>query len=243
MNIKGFIKNSFLDWDGKITSIVFTGGCNFLCRYCHNKDLVLNASKLENIDEKFIFSYLSENLDWIDGVVISGGEPTINKDLDQFIKKIKNLKLLIKLDTNGYNPEVLKNLLDNELLDYCAMDIKTSLYESNYKKTIGEIENFDFSRILESMNLLCLAKEKNKNFDFEFRTTLCPPFVKKEDLLNIAEFINKTKSKWYLQQFRKLSDLIDNSLLLINSYSLKDLENIEKEILTKFPQIKLYKRY
>ncbi len=245
MNINGFIQNSFLDWDGKITSIVFTGGCNFSCRYCHNKDLVIkeNLTKLETIDENEIFDYLSKNLAWIDGVVISGGEPTLNKDLNYFIKKIKDLNLLVKLDTNGYNPEMLKILLGENLLDYCAMDIKTSLDENKYKKAIGDIENFNISNILESINLLCSEKEKNKNFDFEFRTTICPLFVKKEDLLSIAEFVNRTNSTWYLQQFRKLSDLLDSSLLLVAPYTLEVLKNIEMEIFTKFPKIKLHKRY
>lgn len=245
MDIKGFIKNSFLDWDGKIASMIFTGGCNFLCPFCHNKNLVLNSDLDEKLDKNEIFEYLIENSKWIDGIVISGGEPTIHKDLIPFIKEIKAKNFLVKLDTNGYNPDVLEILLKDKLIDYVAMDIKTALIDEKYKKATGleDKKFFDIKKILKSIELIAYEKLKNKNFDFEFRTTICPVFVNNDDLINIADFIKDLNSKWYWQNFRKLGDLLDDSLLLIKPYTIGQLEDFRKNILNKFPKLNIKTRY
>ncbi|MDR0676728.1 MAG: anaerobic ribonucleoside-triphosphate reductase activating protein [Elusimicrobiota bacterium] len=245
MNIKGVIKNSFLDWDGKIASIIFTGGCNFSCPFCHNKSLA-NDNSLVNINLDELFKYLQKNKKWIDGIVISGGEPTTQKDLIAFMKKVKEKGFLIKLDTNGYKPEIIKESLEKKLVDYIAMDIKTGIKKDKYIKAIGfknkiQQDTFDLHKIFESIKLIRDAKDKVKNFDFEFRTTICPVFVGLDDLLNIAENIGN--AKWYWQNFRKLGDLIDNQLKLINSYSILELDEFEKIVKTEFADCDIRKRY
>ena len=133
MKFAGIVKNSFVDFPGQIATVVFTSGCNFNCWYCHNRELIPRSEG--KIDESEVFDFLNSRKGMIDGVVVSGGEPTLHEEIYDFIKKIKNLGLKVKLDTKGTNPEVLGKLLGENLLDYVAMDIKTSF--SNYEKIVG----------------------------------------------------------------------------------------------------------
>ncbi|MDD5254086.1 MAG: anaerobic ribonucleoside-triphosphate reductase activating protein [Candidatus Nanoarchaeia archaeon] len=186
MKIVSFLPSSFIDYPGKLASVIFTSGCNFRCGFCHNKEIVEN--KLPLIPEEEILEKL--NPKWIYGVVITGGEPTLQNDLDLFIKKIKEKGLKIKLDTNGSNPEMLKELINNKLLDYIAMDIKGSV--DNYKKISGydNIKN-----IKESISLI-----KNSKIDYMFRTTLVPSIHDKKELLNLVKLIKGAKT-FQLQRF------------------------------------------
>lgn len=127
MRIGGFTKQSFIDWEGKTTAVIFTKGCNFRCEYCHNPELVYPKlmEQSEDILETEIFDFLSTRKNWLDGVVITGGEPTLQKDLKELIVKIKKMDFAVKLDTNGFFSKILKELLKSNLIDYVAMDIKT----------------------------------------------------------------------------------------------------------------------
>ena len=154
MRIGGFNKLTTQDFPGNLACIIFTSGCNFNCDYCYNRDLV--ESKAPEIKEEEIFSYLEERKKMLDGVVISGGEPTIWDDLIPFIKKIREYGFKVKLDTNGYRPEVLKEIIDNKLVDYIAMDIKAIFNE--YFKVIKK--NIDTDKLLESIELI-----KKSNID------------------------------------------------------------------------------
>ncbi|MFH1392460.1 MAG: anaerobic ribonucleoside-triphosphate reductase activating protein [bacterium] len=189
MIIKGLQKTSFIDWDGKIVSVLFTAGCNFRCPFCFNKDLVNNSSELVEIPEKEIFKFLNSRKDFLDGVCITGGEPTLHKDLPEFIKK---MKLPVKLDTNGSNPAMLAKLIKQKLIKYIAMDIKAPL-EEYQEITKSKIQ---ISKIKKSINLII-----NSGIDHEFRSTLVPGIHTEQDIKKMARLIKNGK-RYFLQNFR-----------------------------------------
>ena len=164
MKFSGFIKNSFVDYPNYISAVVFTFGCNFNCWYCHNRRIIEDKSS-EVISEEAVLNFLAKRKGFIDGLVISGGEPTLNAELESFIRKVKELGFKVKLDTNGTNPDVVEKLLNDNLLDFVAMDVKTS--KENYNKLVGR--EVDFEKIVKTIELL-----KNSNIDYEFRTTFAP---------------------------------------------------------------------
>jgi pyruvate formate lyase activating enzyme len=223
MFIGGFQKVSLVDYPGIIASTIFTSGCNFRCGYCHNPDLVLG--KVNSLDMEKIFRYLKEAKGKkIDGVCICGGEPTVHKDLPQFISEIKNLGLKVKLDTNGSNPDILKKCQ----VDYIAMDVKTSLNDYHkicWVKGMGE-------KIKESIDYL-IHQDK---MDYEFRTTLVPGIVGSDELMEISKLLKNAK-RWYLQNYSSKKTL-DPSFEDIKPYSLETInglmENLKKTNLSVF---------
>ncbi|TGE38961.1 anaerobic ribonucleoside-triphosphate reductase activating protein [Desulfosporosinus fructosivorans] len=166
MNIGGFVKTSFVDYPGKIASVVFTQGCNCRCGYCHNVGLLEIKKTFNNIRPEKIFEFLAKRKGMIDAIVISGGEPTLQEHLHIFIKELKEMSFLVKLDTNGTNPEKLRALIDDQLLDFIAMDLKAPL--SKYEQ-VTEIRGLELSTIRESVEVI-----KSSGLAHEFRTTLCP---------------------------------------------------------------------
>jgi pyruvate formate lyase activating enzyme len=196
MEICGFQRVSLIDYPGKVASIVFVSGCNMRCPFCHNSDLALkNYSKLHIYQQDAILRKISESQKFIDGVEITGGEPTLQADLADFISKCKEIGLLVKLDTNGSNPKKLRELIGRKLIDYVAMDIKTELEQGKYSKAMGVSSAAIFKNIEESIDLLL-----NSGIDYEFRTTVVPGLVTKEDILGIANHINGARA-YYLQQY------------------------------------------
>lgn len=195
--IKGFIPNSLVDWDGKVASVIFLSGCNFNCGFCSNKKLA--SGKTENIDFKKIEKYLENNRDFIDGVVITGGEPCLNSEIGILIKKLKELGFKVKLDTNGSQPGMLKQLVEEKMLDYVAMDIKAN--KELYPKIAGmevEIKNIE-----DSIKIL-----KDSGIDFELRTTLAPilpelRWMSVQEAKEMANWIFELagRRRWYLQKF------------------------------------------
>lgn len=211
--IKGWQKLSLIDYPPYLTSVIFLGGCNFKCGFCHNPDLVLNPSKLPNIDLDTVLDYLKKRKKWIQAVCITGGEPTLHKNLFEIISKIKQLSLKVKLDTNGSNPNIVKELLENNLLDYIAMDIKTAL--NKYDKLAGvKVEK---EKIKETVALI-----KNSGIDYEFRTTLVPGLISKTDLLNIGKWLKGSK-RFVIQNFNSSKPLINNKLRELAPYSPQEL--------------------
>ena len=191
MQIHGFNKTTLLDYPGIVAATLFTGACNFRCPFCQNSDLVLDPSSQPLISEEEILSHLRKRKGITEGVCITGGEPTLQSDLREFILKLKELDLKVKLDTNGYRPEVLKNLLEENLLDYVAMDIKSS--KEGYGRAAGV--KVDTEKISESISLLI-----NGNIDYEFRTTVVRELHGREEMEGIAELIKGAK-KYFLQQY------------------------------------------
>ena len=196
MLIAGLNKTTLLDYPGRVAATIFTGGCNFRCPFCHNGDLVLKPSSLEMISEEEVLSFLQKRKNVLKGVCITGGEPTLQADLRDLIRKIKEIGYEVKLDTNGYLPDVLKTLLDEELLDYVAMDIKSS--KEKYRLVAG-LENMDIGRIERSMELL-----KNSGISYEYRTTVVKGLHASEDILEIGKWIEKQPfAGYYLQTYKE----------------------------------------
>ncbi len=190
LKFAGLLENSFVDWDGKLSSVLFLPGCNFRCGFCHNPELVFPSKELELRDEDFVLSRLDGISDWVDGVVVTGGEPTINQGLPSFIARLKE-KYPVKLDTNGTNPGMLKQLLDAHLLDYVAMDVKSSL-EAYPKAVRAEV---DVSKIKESISVL-----KASSVNYELRTTVIPGIHDKQEFEKIASLVKGCK-RYVLQSF------------------------------------------
>lgn len=211
--IDGFQKSSLIDFPQKISCIVFTQGCNFRCGYCHNPELF--DKKEPALSVPAFFEFLETRKNKLDGVVITGGEPTLQQDLKLFIEKIKQMDFAVKLDTNGTNPKILEELLKENLLDYVAMDIKAPL--KKYKDIVNV--NCDIENIKESVQLLL-----NSNIDYEFRTTVIKSQLAIEDFKNIGEFIKGAK-RYYLQEFLP-TKILDSSLLTEKSYTKTEFKEI-----------------
>jgi pyruvate formate lyase activating enzyme len=220
MQILGLEKMSLVDFDGLVAATVFTGGCNFLCPFCHNSPLVLDYKALPTIPEEEVLSYLAKRKGIVDGVCVSGGEPTLYHDLPKFLEKIKNIGLDIKLDTNGTNPEMIKTLKSNALVDYFAMDIKND--RENYGKIIG-IDGYDTKKIEKSVDFLI-----STNQNYEFRTTLIKEFHSIDNMLKIGNWI-KGAIKYRLQQFKETEGCIDKGLSAIDENTAKTFVNALKE--------------
>ena len=216
----GLQKLTLLDYPGNMAATVFTGGCNFRCPFCHNRSLVFlneNDSEIANED---IFDFLKSRNKILDGICITGGEPLLHKDITAFIKRVRDLGLKVKLDTNGSNFEALKRLIDEKLVDYVAMDIKNS--PEKYAMTIG-LENYDLSEIEKSKNYLL-----ENHVDYEFRTTIVKEFHEPEDLRKIGEWIRGAKH-YYLQNFEDHGTCIQAGLGEVDLHTLETMKRIAGE--------------
>lgn len=222
MLIKGLQKLTLLDYPGKMACTVFTAGCNFRCPFCHNASLVTNIDE-ERINEEEFFSFLQKRQGIIEGVCVTGGEPTLQPDLKEFLKKIKDLGYSVKLDTNGYRPEVLKDVVNSGFVDYVAMDIKNS--QAKYALTCG-IENLDVAKINESVEFLMSGV-----VDYEFRTTVVKELHTEDDIQDIVSWIKDAK-KYFLQGFIDSGDLICTGYSGYNKTELQKLLNIAKNDLS-----------
>lgn len=224
MNIAGVQKVTLLDYPGKVACEIFTQGCNFECPFCQNSSLIPITNTGEFSEEE-IFEYLNLRKNILDGVVITGGEPTVQKDLKSFIKKIKDLGLLVKLDTNGGNPKVLQELIDEDLVDYVAMDIKNIF--NKYNITAGKKINLD--NIKKSIEILKASK-----IDYEFRTTIIKEMHSLDDIISICKLVGN--AKYYLQNFEDSENVIDHSL---HGFSREELLFIDKYLKDVFPNVEI----
>jgi len=200
MQIAGIQKQSLIEYPGKISAIIFTPGCNLRCPWCYVPHLVLpkEIAKQKMIPEEEVFSFLTERKGFLDAIAITGGGPTIHQELPDFIKKIKEMGYLVELETNGTNPEMLKYLIDEKLIDYASIDIKQDFnFEKWYEITGRVLTKELFENIKKSIELLLEGK-----IDYQFRTTLMKEFHKKEDIINICKKIRKAKV-YFLQNFEK----------------------------------------
>lgn len=220
MFIGSLQKTTLTDFPNKVACIVFLVNCNFRCKFCYNKELLshqwFKKSKRELVDEKDFFNYLESKKKMLDGVVITGGEPTMSPGLFAFIKKIKSMGLLVKLDTNGTNPAMLKKLLGEDLVDYVAMDIKAPFHK--YAEITQSKVNVE--GISESISLL-----RASSVPHEFRTTLYPKLVR-EDLEEIARLI--PKEKWFLQHFQP-SHALDTKSRRLKPMKLKEIKDFVEQ--------------
>ncbi len=178
MQIAGYLKTSLIEWSGKITSVIFTSGCNFRCSFCHNADLVESnkLSKRAKISEEEILEDLEYRKKWIDAVVITGGEPTLQNDLDKFLFKLKKLGFKTMVHTNGSQPEVIEILIEKKLVDYWAMDIKGNFDDYQNFTNI----KYQISKIKSSIELIMKS-----GMEYEFRTTVVPGLHNLENLKKV----------------------------------------------------------
>ncbi len=202
MKICGLMKTTLLDFPGKVACTVFLGGCNLRCTFCHNSDLAFYGEG-DLLSETGFFEFLSKRKGLLDGVCVTGGEPLMTDEVFDFIRKIKELGLLVKLDTNGCFPERLKTALESGNVDYVAMDIKNSLAE--YPKTVG-IDGFDVSVIEKSIDII-----KTSGIDHEFRTTVAKGLHTEESVKELAKLI-KDEKKYFLQGFKENEKVPDREL-------------------------------
>jgi pyruvate formate lyase activating enzyme len=195
MEIKGVINLSLVDWNGNVSSVFFLPSCNFRCPFCHNSNLVLHPEKEETIPFERVENYLKKQRGWIDGVCITGGEPTLHSDLPDLCSKLKEMGFLVKIDTNGTNPMMVKGLIEKGLIDYIAMDIKAPLTVEKYSKAIGINAEKLLGKVKETVGILLGSK-----IDYEFRTTVVPTLHEEEDIEEICRGIKGCK-KYVLQKF------------------------------------------
>ena len=214
MILKGLQKLTLLDFPGKMAATVFTGGCNLRCPFCHNASLVIPEKFGESISEEEFFAFLGKRRGILEGVCVSGGEPTLHPDLPEFIAKIKALGFLVKLDTNGTCPEMLSELIAKKLIDYVAMDIKSS--KEGYPRAVG-LESYPIDRIKESIEIL-----RSSGIDFEFRTTVVRQLHTERDILGIGEWLGG-KDKIFLQTFTDSGDLIGTGYTAYSEEEMKSL--------------------
>ena len=213
---------TLIDYPGKIATTVFTVGCSFRCPFCHNPELVLRPGIKNNLEKEF-FKFLEKRKGKLEGVCITGGEPTIQSDIIDFIKKIKKIGYSVKLDSNGSRPDVLRKIIKERLVDFIAMDIKDS--QEKYQKTTGE--KADIERIKLSVEII-----RNSKIPYEFRTTVVPGIHKEKDFEKIAKWIRGSRA-YYLQEYRE-TKILDSNLKKITKGKSIDLEKIKNKIEKNF---------
>ncbi|MFN4227688.1 MAG: anaerobic ribonucleoside-triphosphate reductase activating protein [Candidatus Ratteibacteria bacterium] len=217
MRIGALQKTSLIEFPGIISCIVFTQGCNFRCHYCHNPELVLPEKFQNVIPEEFFFSFLEKRKKYLEGVCITGGEPTIQKDIIEFIRKIKDKGFKVKIDTNGSEPEIIERLLKEELIDYFSMDLKGPI--EKYKIITGvEVES---DKILRSIEII-----KNAKIDYEIRTTVVKSQISFEDFEKIGKIIEGCK-KYFIQRFVP-SKHVNEDFIREKTYTDEEFEEIKK---------------
>lgn len=203
MIIGGFQKLSLIDFPGHIASIIFTKGCVFRCPYCHNPELVVYKDK-SGIDEKEFWEHLKKRRGFIEGVCITGGEPTLHKDLPEFIEKIKNMGFLVKLDTNGITPEMVRGLIEKKMIDYFAMDIKHTWDKYQSIANVAKEKEPILSRVRETFDLI-----RNSGVSYEWRTTVLPGVHTASDFMKIAGYF-RPGEKYFIQDISYIKNLDPN---------------------------------
>jgi pyruvate formate lyase activating enzyme len=201
MKIAGLAKQSLIDFPGRIAAVVFTQGCNFRCGYCHNPTLVFPElfSRNQLIPVEEVLAYLNSRTSWLEGVVITGGEPTIHNDLPDLLKEIKKLGYQIKLDTNGSNPQMLDELLVKRLIDFVAMDIKTLPDPVKYQEITGNSDPNLIHDVTQSIRII-----KESSIDYQFRTTVIPDHHSEEIMNSLASMFDP--QHYIIQQYRNFTN-------------------------------------
>lgn len=223
MQILGLNKTTLLDYPEHVAATVFTGGCNFRCSFCHNMDLVLGEVEPALSTEDF-FAFLEKRKGILDGVCITGGEPTLQKDLPDFIRGIRDKGYLVKLDTNGYRPKVLEELLRENLLDYVAMDIKSSV--ENYPRVTG-MADLDVTGIQESVSLL-----KSAGIPYEFRTTVVKGLHRIDEFDEIGRWLQGAEA-YFLQAFRENEKVPDKSLSSFSEAEMREMKQLAERYIER----------
>ena len=225
MKIHGFQSLTLLDYPGKVACTVFLGGCNFRCPFCQNTGLVLSPEREAVVPMEEVLGVLRKRRGMLDGVCITGGEPTLTSDLPEFIGRVREMGYLVKLDTNGYRPDVLEKLLENGMLDYVAMDIKSS--RERYAKVAG-LPGLDLNRIQRSVELLMGGK-----VDYEFRTTVAQGLHTREDIEAVGQWLQGCR-RYFLQNYQESDQVM---MPVFAGFSREQLENFRRLLLEYIPEV------
>ena len=225
MDVNGLQKLTLLDYPGKCACTVFLAGCNLRCPFCHNAALVVGQAPTAMTEEEFL-AFLKKRRGLLDGVCITGGEPTLRKDLPEFIRKIRELGYLVKLDTNGSNPKMLRQLIDDKLIDYAAMDIKNC--PDRYGTTCGGISILP--AVEESLSIL-----RENKVEYELRTTLCKPFHDEKAMEAIGKWLSGTEN-YYLQNFVDSGDLVGSG---VSGFTEEEMEALRDAVLPHIPSTRI----
>lgn len=218
MRIAGLLKSSLIDYPEKVAAVIFTQGCNFRCRYCHNSNLVLPQCFGDLIPEEEIFDFFKKRRGVLQGVVVTGGEPTTQKYLVGFLKRIKELDYPVKLDTNGSNPQVLSQIIGAGAVDFIAMDIKAPL--ERYSEIVGV--DVDIEAIRESIRIIL-----DSGIDHLFRTTVARSFFSNEDFVKMTSLIEGSP-RYVLQEFSPRDTVLDRTLLDQRTFSDEEFDELQK---------------
>jgi pyruvate formate lyase activating enzyme len=218
VEIKGWVRTSLIDYPDHIATVLFTGGCGFRCPMCHNADLVVRPREMPTLSEEEVWAFLERRAGLVDGVAITGGEPTLQADLPSFLRRAQGGGLDAKLDTNGYHPDVLAALIEEGLVDYVAMDVKAP--PEKYPLLAGRAD-LDVARVEQSIELL-----RDSGIAYEFRTTVVPGLLVAEDVEEIARWIAGAE-RYVLQQFRPQGTL-DPDLETVHPYPREHLQEMAR---------------
>lgn len=227
MKFKGLEESSFIEWPEKAVAIAYTGGCNFRCPFCQNKDLVTSPKDLPTLEGSEVIDHLSSRRKWLDGLAVTGGEPTLHPSLPSFARKLKEEGFEFGLETNGSKPELLRELIENSLVDRVFLDFKAPLKWEKYRKAIGVDDKGLFQNVKESIHLL-----QNSNVEHEYRTTVVPTILNEGDLKKIAESLEEGE-EFYLQQFVP-ENTLDPYYERVEPYSEEKLKKIKDELIGQF---------
>lgn len=222
MEIKGFIDVSFSDWDTKVSSVIFLPGCNLRCPFCYNKNLVLQPKEMPSIPLERIEKYIDANRKWIDGIVITGGEPTLHDDLPVLCERLKNLSFRVKVDTNGTNPKMIGRLIDAKSVDYVALDVKAPLTAEEYSEATGVNARSLLEKITETITLLL-----DSPVEYEFRSTLVPILHGIEDVKLICQAIKGCR-KYALQNFKSEVETINPKYQNLKPFSKTEMTDFQQ---------------
>jgi len=215
---KGFRKLSLVDYPGKLCAIAFTGGCNFRCPWCYVRDLVLNPEMLPSTKDSDIIKFLKRRKDWLDALVVSGGEPTIHENLPTFLGKVKRIGYSVGLETNGSNPEMLRRLIKEGLVDYIEMDVKAPLSKYDKYCEVSGVK-VNIKRIRESVSII------KRSQDYAFRTTVVPTLLRSKDVVSISKELRGAK-RYYIQQFKPMDTVMDARFKEVKPYPINVLNGI-----------------
>lgn len=223
--IHGLTKTTLLDYPGRVAAVIFLGGCNFRCPFCQNSRLVLHSAEEPEISEEEVFSFLKKRQGILEGVCVSGGEPTLAPDLEDFLLKIHQLGYPIKLDTNGTHPEIIKSLAEKDLIQMIAVDIKAS--PENYPSLSGMMHP-PLDAIRETVDFLL-----HGHLDYEFRTTVVKELHSEQDFIQIGQWLKNARA-YYLQAYKDSEEVLQPGF---TSYSLEELEHFRQILMTTIPVV------
>ena len=245
MEIKGFTPTSFIDYPGKVAAVIWTPNCNFRCPFCYNVDLVLNQPSLPSFSETEILNRLQKEKDFLDGLVVTGGEPTLQPDLIDFLIKIKAENIPVKLDTNGSQPEILKKLINQALVAYVALDIKAPLQPEKYSRVSG-VDVMSGSQFLSNV-ITTIDLLPDSGVEYELRTTVAPDFLSEDDFLEIGRFCKERKNqdvfpgRYVIQNFFPAPTL-DPEFAAKKSWEKERLEELQEKMKIFFREVQIRSR-